>query len=110
MPDERKVPLLDYHAPPESAVWNVRRLLAFVTLTTLIGVGYWARADWYAYIQNPSGQYVPKFELPLAVQVTVSLGVGALGSVILTVLWHGVVLAVRKLRPEPSHRRGIGDV
>jgi hypothetical protein len=73
-------------------ITNVNRLV-FALIATVSGVVFWWFADWWAYVEYPSGP-VPKFIAPWWFQVFVSSIVGVVCGTCLFGSW----LVFRKVR------------
>jgi hypothetical protein len=62
--------------------------LAFISVSVLLTLNFWWEGDWWVYVEKTSegGRRVPKFEVPLAVQLIISSLFGAIAGGAITVL------------------------
>jgi hypothetical protein len=71
-----------------------RCLAIFLAIALLSGAVYWLQsdeADWWAYVDSPSG-WTPKFRFTLVEQLVISGVVGSTIAVPVTVLIYGALL------------------
>jgi hypothetical protein len=70
--------------------------MVFIAITLFGGISYWWLADWWAYVDGPSGSE-PKFTMPWWWQLIESGAIGAAVATLFVWAWWAARIAANRL-------------